>query len=254
MIDALTKSTFVKWYSQSTVYGYIHPSNSMYQTWNPENFSKRMGWIFNRKLPQIWEVKEIFYSLCLKRKNNLQHELVNRTSNTDPWRLTFKFRSYFLWKMLCHESNTSSSVQVSTSSFFSVNVRHILSFSTCPTRKTVKAWTRTSAKTQPSIFRRESPLTSLACADIRGLWSTLTKKVVDSGLIRAWYSHATRTHETTRNKPSNNDANNAERHAEHNAEYELEYFDYRWDKVCGIGIELQTGKSKAPYKYHWFFK
>ena len=190
MIDALTKSTFVKWYSQSTVYGYIHPSNSMYQTWNPENFSKRMGWIFNRKLPQIWEVKEIFYSLCLKRKNNLQHELVNRTSNTDPWRLTFKFRSYFLWKMLCHESNTSSSVQVSTSSFFSVNVRHILSFSTFPTRKTVKAWTRTSAKTQPSIFRRESPLTSLACADIRGLWSTLTKKVVDSGLIPAWYSHA----------------------------------------------------------------
>lgn len=205
-----------------------------------------MGWIFYRKLPQICEVKEIFYSLCLKRKNNHQHELVNRTSNTDPWRLTLKFRSYFLWKMLCHESDTSSSVQVSTSYFFSVNVRHILNSSTFPTTKTVKAWTRTSAKTQPSIFRRESPLTSLACADIRRLWSTLTKKVVDSGLIPARNKQS--------DNDSDNDSNNAEWHAEHNAEYEQEYFDYRWDKVCGIGIELQTGKSKATYKYHWFFK
>ena len=211
-----------------------------------------MGWIFNRKLPQIWEVKEIFYSLCLKRKNNLQHELVNRTSNTDPWRLTFKFRSYRTSSEKCSVMNRILHLQ---SKFLLLPFLAWMSvifwaFQLFPLGK---PWRREPARPPKhnQVFLGGKVRSHRSHAQtFAGFGQRWPKRLWTQG----WFLHDTRTHETTRNKPSNNDANNAERHAEHNAEYELEYFDYRWDKVCGTGIEMQTGKSKAPYKYHWFFK
>lgn len=98
--------------------------------------------------PDMWSKGNILF-LMFEKKKNLQHELVNRTSNTDPWWLTFKFRSYFLWKMLCHEIKYFIFSPSFYFFFFSVNVRHILNFSTFPTTKTVKAWTRPSATHLP---------------------------------------------------------------------------------------------------------